>query len=128
MQTDRLELQATAEITEPKELIKLQVAALEAAANPIVISSRDGIILWTNRAFEHLSGYTREETLGQSTRLLKANQQSPYSTKTVGHDSLGATVAGRIGQSTQGWPFLSGGDDNHSGEKRDWRHHPLHRD
>ena len=40
-----------------KTCLQLQVAALEAAANPILISSRDGTIIWVNAAFEHLSGY-----------------------------------------------------------------------
>lgn len=58
-------------------LQQLQVTALEAAANPIIISRRDGIIVWVNKAFEQLSGYTRGEVLGQSTRLLKSGQQPP---------------------------------------------------
>lgn len=57
-------------------MLRLQAAALEAAANPILISRRDGTIIWVNQAFEHLSGYTREEALGQSTSLLKSGQQS----------------------------------------------------
>ncbi|MGB7025606.1 MAG: PAS domain S-box protein [Candidatus Acidiferrales bacterium] len=58
-------------------LQQLQVTALEAAANPIIISRRDGIIVWVNKAFEQLSGYPRGEVLGQSTRLLKSGQQPP---------------------------------------------------
>lgn len=58
-------------------LQQLQVTALEAAANPIIISRRDGIIVSVNKAFEQLSGYTRGEVLGQSTRLLKSGQQPP---------------------------------------------------
>jgi PAS domain S-box-containing protein len=58
-------------------LLLLQVSALEAAVNPIVISRRDGTIVWINKAFEQLSGYTRKEALGQSTRLLKSEKQSP---------------------------------------------------
>jgi len=60
-----------------EELTLLQVAALEAAANPILISTRGGIIVWANQAFEQLSGYTREETLGHDTRLLKSGRQPP---------------------------------------------------
>ncbi|HXJ11993.1 MAG TPA: PAS domain S-box protein [Candidatus Limnocylindrales bacterium] len=57
-----------------RDLRALQAAALEAAANPIVISQRDGTIIWVNHAFEVLSGYTRAEALGQSTRLLKSGR------------------------------------------------------
>jgi PAS domain S-box-containing protein len=77
MQTDRLESRSATELTEAEDLLQLQATALEAAANPIIISRRDGTIIWVNRAFEELSGYAREEALGQSTRLLKAGQQSP---------------------------------------------------
>lgn len=55
----------------------MQVAALEAAANPILISRRDGTIIWVNHAFEQLSGYVRAEVLGQNTRLLKSGKQAP---------------------------------------------------
>jgi len=58
-------------------LLQLQATALEAAANPILISRRDGTIIWVNKAFEHLSGYSRDEALGQTTSLLKSGQQSP---------------------------------------------------
>ena len=58
-----------------ENLLQLQAAALEAAANPIVITTRDGIIIWVNAAFEQLSGYGRAEALGQTTRLLKSDEQ-----------------------------------------------------
>ncbi len=57
--------------------LQLLEAALEVAANPILISKRDGTIIWVNKPFEHLSGYTRDEALGQNTRLLKSGKQSP---------------------------------------------------
>ncbi|HEV2489215.1 MAG TPA: diguanylate cyclase [Candidatus Acidoferrales bacterium] len=60
-----------------ENLLELQAAALEAAANPIIITRRDGTILWVNKAFEQLSGYARDEAIGQSTRLLRSGQQSP---------------------------------------------------
>ena len=63
MQTDPLESPSPPELAGPQELIQLQAAALEAAANPVLISRRDGTIIWANRAFEELSGYTREEAL-----------------------------------------------------------------
>jgi len=77
MQADRPELPDVPDAKEPENLLLLQVAALEAAANPILISRRDGTIIWVNQAFEHLSGYTREEAIGKSTRLLKSDQQPP---------------------------------------------------
>ena len=59
-----------------QQLVQMQAAALEAAANPIVISGKDGIIIWVNNAFEELSGYRRDEAIGQSSNLLKSGHQS----------------------------------------------------
>ncbi|HKV48011.1 MAG TPA: PAS domain S-box protein [Candidatus Acidoferrales bacterium] len=56
-------------------LASLQVAALEAAANPIIITQRNGLIIWVNTAFEQLSGYSREEAVGRTTRLLRSGHQ-----------------------------------------------------
>ena len=57
--------------------MQLQAAALEAAANPILISRLDGTIIWVNAAFEHLSAYSRDEVLGKNTSLLKSGQHPP---------------------------------------------------
>jgi diguanylate cyclase (GGDEF)-like protein/PAS domain S-box-containing protein len=76
MHADRPERPATPKPEGAEDLRTLQVAALEAAANPIVISRRDGTIIWVNKAFEQLSGYTREEALGQNTSFLKSGQHS----------------------------------------------------
>ena len=65
------------DLLQPQELQELQAAALEAAANPIIMSRRDGTIIWVNGAFERLSGYSRAEAIGQNTRLLKSGQQPP---------------------------------------------------
>ena len=55
-----------------EERIRLQSTALEAAGNAVVITGRDGSILWTNPAFTQLTGYTAEEVLGKSPRILKS--------------------------------------------------------
>jgi two-component system cell cycle sensor histidine kinase/response regulator CckA len=54
----------------------LQIAALEATANAVLISDRHGKVVWVNSAFEQLTGYTREEMLGHDTRLLRSGQNS----------------------------------------------------
>ncbi len=56
-------------------LLALQAAALEVAANPILISRRDGTIVWCNKAFELLTGYAAHESVGQNTRLLNSGKQ-----------------------------------------------------
>jgi len=52
--------------------LHVQTAALEAAANPIVITDRAGEILWVNRAFTALTGYAASEALGRKPSLLKS--------------------------------------------------------
>ncbi|MBI3241164.1 MAG: diguanylate cyclase [Chloroflexi bacterium] len=60
----------------------LQNAALEAAANGIVITDSLGRIIWVNSAFTRLTGYTAEEAVGQTTRLLRSgfHDQTFYQT------------------------------------------------
>jgi nitrogen fixation negative regulator NifL len=57
-----------------EERLRLQSTALEAAANAVVITERDGSILWTNPAFTKLTGYTAAEVVGQNPRVLKSGE------------------------------------------------------
>jgi PAS domain S-box-containing protein len=50
-------------------------AAVEQADEDVIITARNGTILYVNPAFERLSGYTREEALGQNPRLLNSGLQ-----------------------------------------------------
>jgi PAS domain S-box-containing protein len=59
------------------ERVALQSAALEAAANSIVLTDPQGTILWQNPAFARLTGYAPAETLGKKINLLKSGQQQP---------------------------------------------------
>jgi len=63
--------------------MRLQAAALEAAANAIVITDAEGTILWVNRAFTDLTGYEREETVGQNPRILKSWNHDPSFYRTL---------------------------------------------
>ena len=58
-----------------EESLRLQSAALEAAANAIVITDQAGNILQVNAAFTTLTGYTAQEVLGKNPRLLKGGKQ-----------------------------------------------------
>ena len=58
-----------------EEQSQLQSAALEAAANAILITKNDGTVIWANPAFTTLTGYSREEVVGKNPRLLKSGQQ-----------------------------------------------------
>jgi diguanylate cyclase (GGDEF)-like protein/PAS domain S-box-containing protein len=53
----------------------LQSAVLEAAANAIVITDFEGTIVWANHAFTAMTGYSKEEALGNNLRLLKSGEQ-----------------------------------------------------
>ena len=57
-----------------KEL-QLQSVALQAAANAIVITDHEGKIVWVNQAFTAMTGYSKEEALGNNSRLLKSGKQ-----------------------------------------------------
>ncbi len=69
------------DITERKRAeksLRLQSAALSAAADAIVITDRACVIEWVNPAFTQLTGYTAEEALGKSFRdLVKSGKQAP---------------------------------------------------
>jgi PAS domain S-box-containing protein len=58
-----------------EEHVRLQTAALESAANGIVITDVSGNIQWVNPAFSRLTGYAREEALGKNPRILKSGKQ-----------------------------------------------------
>ena len=87
--------------------MRLQTAALEAAANGVIITDAKGTIQWVNRAFMELTGYSAEEAIGENPRVLKsASMQSPI-TKSFGrlfprdtfgqeNSSIGARTAGCI--------------------------------
>jgi len=51
---------------------RLQTAALESAANGIVIASREGRIIWVNPAFTRLTGYPASEVIGENPRFLRS--------------------------------------------------------
>jgi PAS domain S-box-containing protein len=61
------------DITERKRLEdvrSLQAAALDSAADAIVITDRAGTIAWTNRAFTERTGYSGEDAIGRNPRAL----------------------------------------------------------
>lgn len=60
------------EIEQIKQTHLIQSAALNAAANGIVITDARGVITWVNPAFTQLTGYTAEEAIGNTPRLLKS--------------------------------------------------------
>ena len=57
---------------ESEARIRLQQAALDAAANMIVITDRNGIIQYVNPAFCNATGYSADEVTGQQTSILNS--------------------------------------------------------
>jgi PAS domain S-box-containing protein len=54
--------------------INLQTTALETAADAMLITDAGGTILWVNQAFVTMTGYTREEAIGKTPRILKSGK------------------------------------------------------
>jgi len=72
-----------------EERMRLLDDALEASANSVVITDRDGTIIWVNPAFTRMTGYQREEAIGQSPRILNSGKQ-PHSF----YEVMWATICG----------------------------------
>jgi len=54
------------------EQIRLQSRALEATANAIVITDQKGFVIWFNRAFTTLTGYSLDEVYEKTLNFLKS--------------------------------------------------------
>jgi|AntRauTorcE11898_2_1112593.scaffolds.fasta_scaffold00276_19 PAS domain S-box-containing protein len=66
------------DITERKEReqeLQLFRKAVETVGQAVVITDREGIIEYVNPAFEAQTGYSREEALGRTPRILKSGKQ-----------------------------------------------------
>ena len=64
-------------IVRKESSLNLQTAVMDAAANAILITDAAGTIVWINRAFTELTGYTREEVIGKTPRILKSLEHAP---------------------------------------------------
>jgi PAS domain S-box-containing protein len=66
------------ELRRTEALLKLQGAALTAAANAILITDCSGLVEWVNPAFTLLTGYETGEAIGRNIRdLVKSSEQAP---------------------------------------------------
>ncbi len=66
------------EISASRAKQSLQSAALDAAANAIMITDRDGRMEWANPAFTELTGFDVDEALGRNPReLLRSGTHNP---------------------------------------------------
>lgn len=55
--------------------LRLNTIALTAAANAIVITDRDGAVVWANPSFTTITGYTLAEAVGKNLRVLVKSGQ-----------------------------------------------------
>ncbi len=55
----------------------LAAHALEGMTEAIVITAADGTVVTVNRAFSEISGFTRDDVLGQSERVIRNALQPP---------------------------------------------------
>jgi PAS domain S-box-containing protein len=70
-----LELQI-AERESSDEAHRRLATVVEQAAEAIVVTELDGTIDYVNPAFERITGYTREEAIGQNPRIVKSGKQT----------------------------------------------------
>lgn len=89
------------DITERKQAettLRLQSAALSAAANAMVITERDLTIVWANPAFSKLTGYTNAEAIGSNvSELLRSGAHDEAFYQRILSTALaGNTWAGEI--------------------------------
>lgn len=89
VRTERAARQHDADVIQ----LRLRGAALEAAANSIIITDRAGTIEWANPAFCALSGYTIDEVLGHSPgELIKSGVQAADSYQNLWTTILAGSV------------------------------------
>ena len=73
------------------------IVAIDQSVESIVFTDQRGIILYVNQGFEKVTGYRREEVIGQSTRLLKSDRHPPEFYKELWETiSSGRVWRGRI--------------------------------
>jgi two-component system, cell cycle sensor histidine kinase and response regulator CckA len=60
-----------------EESVRKLSRAIEQSVDTVLITDREGVIEYVNLAFEALSGYSREEVLGKTPRILKSGEQPP---------------------------------------------------
>lgn len=65
------------DLRDSEERLLLAAHALEGMTEAIVITAADGTIVTVNRAFGELSGFTRDDVLGQSERVIRNALQPP---------------------------------------------------
>ena len=88
------------DITERKQAeaeSQMLLSAVEQTGDPIIITDREGTILYVNPAFERCTGYSREEVMGKNPRILKSGEHDEeFYRKMWATISSGETWHGRM--------------------------------
>jgi PAS domain S-box-containing protein len=63
------------ELSSAISLLTLRTTALETSADAMLITDARGVIIWINPSFTAATGYTAEESIGQTPRILKSGLQ-----------------------------------------------------
>ena len=86
-----------------EQMNRLLIQALESARDGVLITDLQGVILNVNQALEQMTGYSRQELLGQTPRLFKS-RRAPAGVlrRPVAHHPGPRQLAGRTDQPPQG--------------------------
>ncbi len=52
-------------------------SAFDQASDAVFITDADGVIVWVNGAFEHITGFARPEAIGKTPRILRSDSHEP---------------------------------------------------
>ncbi|MBX3327480.1 MAG: PAS domain S-box protein [Nitrospira sp.] len=79
-------------LREAEEQLRIQGAALESAANAVVITDFEGRITWANPSFTRLTGYSLEEAIGRPMGILKSGTHDDSFYRTLWQTILSGSV------------------------------------
>ena len=86
----------------------LLASAVEQSAGSVIITDSDARITYVNPAFEHLTGYTSAEVIGQNPRILNSGQQAASFYKAMWAAlTRGLPWVAEFDEPSQGWLALS---------------------
>jgi PAS domain S-box-containing protein len=88
-------LTSISDITERKQAdaaIRRLSSIIEQTDDTVVVTDRNGVIEYVNPSFERLTGYTREEAIGQTPKLLKSGRHDNHFYKGLWNTILDASV------------------------------------
>ncbi|MBI5415945.1 MAG: diguanylate cyclase [Candidatus Omnitrophica bacterium] len=77
---------------QPHLKVRFLSAAIDQTADNVVITDKDGVIEYVNPAFERTTGYSREEVLGKTPRILKSGQHKAQVYKDLWNTILSGKV------------------------------------